>query len=92
MALPDYDRFRVRPVGRLAELFQEFQAPKADIEAITRRVGAVVCKGGLSCDQIRAVIIASMERGNGIPNWSKIFDTLGDATTRLYHGKTAFPK
>lgn len=77
----------VKPIGDLALLFDEFNAPDETRLAITSRVGAVTNANLITVDNIRDTIIESMD-SNGRPNWPNVATILREAVKRAYQGKS----
>lgn len=75
----------MQPCGGLLDILNTFQAPPEIAKKVARRVGAIVGPSGISHNFIEETILDSMT--NGLPNWERIFETLGEAGNRVYKGK-----
>ena len=80
----------VRPVGKLAEMLENFQAPGDVQKCLAKRIGALVGIR-ISYERVQQTIIDGLTP-DGFPDWQKITDCLGEAANRVYRGRNPFSK
>ena len=79
----------VRPIGNLAELLEEFEAPEKVRLTLASRVGGVTNSKLIGVEDIREIIIDHMD-DYGRPRWNNVLHIVGEVAKRAYQGKKIF--
>lgn len=74
-----------KPIGPLAEILQEYEAPPKAQKEIAKRVGAFI-GSYIPFSKIEHTIQRSMDLNRGLPDWEDVGASLGKITNALYKG------
>lgn len=75
-----------RPMGRLGEILNRFEAPDNVHAVIARRAGGVIGSGRVTHAFVKRTIEDSMS-ANGFPNWDSVTQRVGEAVRDTYRGR-----
>ncbi len=74
---------KYKPVGPLADLLAEYEAPENVQRGLARRAGTLI-GSSIPVVVFEGIIHESMERNGGLPDWNKVTTQVGTMATDAY--------